>query len=78
MYNLENYFNNLNDNNLMTQSFLIGNILFDDIKDSLLTVIQKIIFKNENSYESNPDIIILQENPSKDDIKELIKNISIT
>ena len=57
MYNLENYFNNLNDNNLMTQSFLIGNILFDDIKDSLLTVIQKIIFKNENMCCKNDNKI---------------------
>ncbi len=78
MYNLESYFNNLNDNNLMTQSFLIGNILFDDIKDSLLNIIQNIIFKKSNSYESNPDIFILNENPSKDDIKDLIKNISTT
>ena len=78
MYNLESYFNNLNDNNLMTQSFLIGNILFDDIKDSLLKVIQKVIFKTDNSYENNPDVILLGANPSKDDIKELIKNLSTT
>lgn len=78
MNNLESYFNNLNENNLMTQSFLIGNILLSDIKDSLLEVIQKIIFKSSNSYENNPDIIILEANPSKDDIKELIKNLSIT
>ena len=78
MNNLESYFNNLNENNLMTQSFLIGNILLSDIKDSLLEVIQKIIFKSSNSYENNPDIIILEANPSKDDIKELIKNLSMT
>lgn len=81
MSKLYNYFENLEKEGLLTQAFLVGNVLFDDIKEELLEVINKFIFKSEKNIYENPDLYILtkeNDNINADSIKELIKNLSIT
>ena len=68
----KDYFDLMFNENRLAHSFLIGNVLFDDIKNDLNEVIKKI-FNNDNlNIESNPDIYILKNDDSiisKDDIK---------
>lgn len=81
MSKLYNYFENLEKEGLLTQAFLVGNVLFDDIKEELLEVINKFIFKSEKNIYENPDLYILtkeNDNINADSIKELIKNLSTT
>ena len=56
MSKLYNYFENLEKEGLLTQAFLVGNVLFDDIKEELLEVINKFIFKSDKSIYENPDL----------------------
>jgi hypothetical protein len=65
----------------MTQAFLIGNVIYDDIKNELEETINKFIFKNNLLLEENPDIYIIKTEDgylSKEKIKELLKNLSTT
>ncbi len=77
----KDYFDLMFDENRLAHSFLIGNVLFDDIKNDLNEIIKKI-FNNDNlNIESNPDIYILKNDDSiisKDDIKNLLEEISTT
>ena len=77
----KDYFDLMFNENRLAHSFLIGNVLFDDIKNDLNEVIKKI-FNNDNlNIESNPDIYILKNDDSiisKDDIKNLLEEISTT
>lgn len=77
----KDYFDLMFNENRLAHSFLIGNVLFDEIKDDLNEVIKKI-FNNDNlNIESNPDIYILKNDDgiiSKDDIKNLLEEISTT
>ena len=75
------YFENLEEENKLTQAFLIGNTNYFEIKDELLNVINKFIFKSDINIEECPDIYILEneENAvSKNDIKELLIKLSTT
>lgn len=81
MSKLYNYFENLYNEDKISQAFLIGNVVFDDIKDELLEIINKFIFKSDKNINDNPDLFILteeNENINKDSIKELIMNLSTT
>lgn len=81
MKDLYSYFDNLNKEDKLSHSFLIGNVLYDDIKEELSKVINNIIINSTMKIEENPDIYILRNNEeiiSKDDIKELINNINTT
>ena len=81
MNNLYDYFKKITDENKLVQSFLIGNITYDDIKDDLIKIINEFIFKKEINPEENPDLFILKPekgSATKDDIKDLISNISTT
>ena len=76
-----NYFENLDTNDKLTQAFLIGNVNFSNVKEELFEVIKKIIFKQDINIEECPDVYILENEEkivSKDDIKELLKNLSTT
>ena len=81
MSNLSDYFNKIDSVNKLSHSFLIGNVLFNDIKDDLLNCLNKYIFKCETDYDNNPDLYVFtndESNISKDDIKDLISEISTT
>ncbi len=81
MENIYSYFLNLKEENKMSHSFLIGNVLFDDIKEELNKTIKEIFMNNDINIEENPDVYILRNNEkdiSKDDIKELIGNLNRT
>ena len=81
MNKIYKYFQNLDEKNMISHSFLIGNVTIDEIKNDLFKTINKFIFKNEKNIENNPDIIILDseiEKIKKEEIKNLIRNLSIT
>lgn len=81
MKKLYNYFENLYNENRMVQSFLIGNVVFDEIKQELEETINSFLFKNNIDINENPDVYILKSEDgyiSKDKIKELLKNLSTT
>ena len=81
MNNLYNYFNNANKNGKIVQSYLIGNVTYNKIKNDLHTILNEFIFKKNISEENNPDLYILStddNNISKADIKKLLNNISTT
>lgn len=81
MNNLYNFFENAYNEDKLVQSYLIGNTKFDDIKEELYKVFNTFFFKNNISIEENPDVYILKTDNgeiSKDDIKELIKNVNYT
>ena len=44
--NIVEYFEKLNEGDKLTQAFLIGNVLFDDVQNEINEVLQKYIFKN--------------------------------
>lgn len=78
---LHDYFKKLHDSNKLTQAFLIGNVKFNDVKDSLESVLSDYFFHNDIKISDNSDIIILgeeDENVSKDSIKKLINFLSTT
>lgn len=81
MNKLINYFENIEKNDKLVQSFLIGNVSYETVKDSLTEIISKYIFNKSISIENNPDIYVLRDNEnsiSKSDIKNLINNLSTT
>lgn len=76
-----NYFENLDKENKITQAFLIGNVNFSNVKEELFEVIKKFLFKQDINIEECPDVYILENEEKlvgKDDIKQLLKNLSTT
>lgn len=81
MKKIYQYFEKLYNENRMTQAFLIGNVVYDDIKVELEKTINDFIFKNNIELEENPDIYIIKTEDgylSKEKIKELLNNLSHT
>ena len=80
--NIVEYFEKLNEEDKLTQAFLIGNVLFDDIKNEINEVLQKYIFNNNiDNLKDNPDVYILKQdetNITKDIIKDLLNKLSTT
>lgn len=80
--NIVEYFEKLNEEDKLTQAFLIGNVLFDDIKNEINEVLQKYIFNNNiDNLKDNPDVYILKQdetNITKDIIKDLLSKLSTT
>lgn len=75
------YFDLMFNENKLAHSFLIGNVIFDDIKNDLNEIIKKIFNKDNINIESNSDIYILKNDEgiiSKDDVKNLLEEISTT
>ena len=78
---LYSYFSNLYDENKMSHSFLIGNVVFDDIKEDLSIIINDFFVKSNMNIDENPDIFILKNDEnivSKDSIKDLLNNLNRT
>ena len=81
MNNLYDYFEKIFNDDKLVQSYLIGNTKFDDIKEELFKIFNSFFFKSNKNLEENPDLYILKADDgivSKDDIKELLKNINTT
>ena len=81
MKKIYTFFDNLKTENKLSHSFLIGNVLYDDVKDELEEVINKILIDSKMNIEENPDVYILRNNEkevSKDDIKDLLNNVNKT
>lgn len=80
--NIVEYFEKLNKEDKLTQAFLIGNVLFDDIQDEINEILQKYIFNNSlDNLKDNPDVYILRQddtNITKDIIKDLLNKLSTT
>lgn len=80
--NIVEYFGKLNEEDKLTQAFLIGNVLFDDIQSEINEVLQKYIFNNNiDNLKDNPDVYILKQdevNITKDVIKDLLNKLSTT
>ncbi len=80
--NIVEYFGKLNEEDKLTQAFLIGNVLFDDIQSEINEVLQKYIFNNSiDNLKDNPDVYILKQdevNITKDVIKDLLNKLSTT
>lgn len=80
MNNIYNYVENLIKKNKMVQSFLISNVNYNQVKDDLLLTISHFIFNDKKAVD-NPDLYLLKSdnfNVSKNEIKELINDISTT
>lgn len=78
---LEEYFSNLNQNDKINHSFIIGNTSLDAIKTELENVISKNIIKKDIDIYNDFDIIIIRPDGlfiTKDQILEMQKRISIT
>lgn len=81
MKKIYDYFKKMNEENKITQAFLIGNVVFGDIKEELEETLNSFFFKEKRNIEENPDIYIFKSDDgyiSKDKIKELLRNISTT
>ena len=81
MNNLYDYFNSINDKNKISHSFLIGNVNFDAVKNDLYKIISDFIFKKDVDENGSPDVYIIRPKKGiipKDDIKDLISEISTT
>lgn len=80
--NIVEYFEKLNEVDKITQAFLIGNVLFDDVQNEINEVLQKYIFNNNiDNLKDNPDVYILKQdevNITKDVIKDLLNKLSTT
>lgn len=80
--NIVEYFEKLNEEDKLTQAFLIGNVLFDDVQNEINEVLQKYIFNNNiDNLKDNPDVYILKQdetNITKDIIKDLLNKLSTT
>ncbi len=75
------YFEKISKEDKLTQSFIIGNTEYDEIKEELNEVLKTFFFKNCENMDENPDLYVLKpENGivSKDDIKNLLNEISTT
>ena len=71
------YFNTMNKSNKINQSFLIGNVSFDDIQNDLNIILRDFFFKKDINIYENPDIYILRQNEriiTKSDIKKLLSD----
>ena len=65
----------------ITQAFLIGNVSFYSVKEELYEVFKNFLFKQDINIDECPDVYLLEneeESVGKDDIKELLKNLSTT
>lgn len=81
MNKLYDYFKNLYEDGKLTQAFLIGNVTLNSIKSELMKIFKEFIFHSKMNVEVNPNIYFLGEDNDtikKDDIKELLKNLSTT
>ncbi len=80
MNKIYNYFEKLKEEDKLTQAFIIGNVTFEEIEDELYEVLKTFFFKDCENIKENPDLYILKSdtNISKDDIKQLISDISTT
>lgn len=81
MNKIYDYFENLDKENRITQAFLIGNVSFYSVKEELYEVFKKFLFKQDINIDECPDVYLLEnedEAVGKDDIKELLKNLSTT
>lgn len=79
MSKIYEYFKKLDEENKISQTFLIGNAYFDDISDELYQVLDDFIFKNGKKSKDNVDLYILKkDNINKDEIKDLLKNLATT
>ena len=80
--NIVEYFEKLNEGDNLTQAFLIGNVLFDDVQNEINEVLQKYIFNNNiDNLKDNPDVYTLKQdeaNITKDVIKDLLNKLSTT
>lgn len=80
--NIVEYFEKLNEEDKLTQAFLIGNVLFDNVQKEINEVLQKYIFNNNiDNLKDNPDVYILKQdetNITKDIIKDLLNKLSTT
>lgn len=80
--NIVEYFEKINEEDKLTQAFLIGNVLFDDVQSEINEVLQKYIFNNSiDNLKDNPDVYILKQdevNITKDVIKDLLNKLSTT
>lgn len=80
--NIVEYFEKLSEEDKLTQAFLIGNVLFDDVQSEINEVLQKYIFNNSiDNLKDNPDVYILKQdevNITKDVIKDLLNKLSTT
>ena len=78
MNKLNEYFKNVNE---ISHAFLIGNVVFDEIKDEISDIINNKILNSSLNILNNPDIYYYDQKESlitKDEIKNLLSNISIT
>ena len=81
MNKIYDYFENLDKENRITQAFLIGNVSFYSVKEELYEVFKNFLFKQDINIDECPDVYLLEneeESVGKDDIKELLKNLSTT
>ena len=80
MKNIVDFFDKIEQSKL-SHAYIISNTCLENIKEELEKVISKYIFKSNIKLDNNVDIVILNANEiyvTKDDIKELIKNVSTT
>ena len=79
MTNLKDYFNKIDN---ISHAFLIGNVVFDEIKNDLVDIISsKILNKKIINLKNDNDIYFLDQNESlitKEKVKELLNNLSKT
>ena len=58
--NIVEYFEKLNEVDKLTQAFLIGNVLFDDVQNEINEVLQKYIFNNNiDNLKDNQQLLNL-------------------
>ena len=79
MKKIYQYFEKLYNEDKISQAFLIGNVVFDDVKSELEETLNSFFFQNNITLEENPDIYLLKTEDgyvSKDKIKELLKNLN--
>ncbi len=78
MNKLEEYFNHLDN---ISHAFLIGNVIFDEIEESLIKIIDSKILPGIKNIKENPDIFYYDQYSeliTKEEIKQLLNNISKT
>lgn len=75
------YFEKLKKDDKIVQSFLIGNIYYENYKDELQCIFNDFFFYDKKKIEDNPDIYVLKQDNSiitKGMVKELLNNLSTT
>ena len=81
MSKLYEFFEEKYNEDMVAQSFIIGNTLFDNIKEDLEKIISEFFFMRKINLQDNPDIIIIKpekNNISKTAIKEMISELHYT